>query len=101
VKGLVDEWRKRPLEPLYPVIFLDALRVNIRDEGHVSKKAVYIALAIRLDGQKEALGMWIEQNEGSKFWLGILNELKNRGVNDILIAAVDGLTGICTSQDEI
>jgi len=93
VKGLVDEWRNRPLEPVYPVIFLDALRVNIRDEGHVSKKAVYIALSIRLDGQKEVLGMWIEQNEGSKFWLGILNELKNRGVQDILIAAVDGLTG--------
>ena len=90
---MVDEWRNRPLEPVYPVIFLDALRVNIRDEGHVSKKAVYIALSIRLDGQKEVLGMWIEQNEGSKFWLGILNELKNRGVQDILIAAVDGLTG--------
>jgi len=93
VKGLVEEWRSRPLEPLYPVVFLDALRVNIRDEGHVSKKAVYIALAIRLDGQKEVLGMWIEQNEGSKFWMGILNQLKNRGVEDILIAAVDGLTG--------
>jgi transposase-like protein len=93
VKGLVEEWRGRPLEPLYPVVFLDALRVNIRDEGHVSKKAVYIALAIRLDGQKEVLGMWIERNEGSKFWMGILNELKNRGVQDILIAAVDGLTG--------
>ena len=93
VKGLVEEWRGRPLEPLYPVVFLDALRVNIRDEGHVSKKAVYIALAIRLDGQKEVLGMWIERNEGSKFWMGILNEVKNRGVQDILIAAVDGLSG--------
>ena len=78
VKGLVDDWRSRPLEPLYPVVFFDALRVNIRDEGHVVKKAVYIALAIRLDGQKEALGMWIERNEGSKFRLGKLNELKNR-----------------------
>ena len=93
VKGLVEEWRNRPLEPFYPVVFLDALRVNIRDEGCVSKKAVYLALAIRLDGQKEVLGMWIEQNEGSKFWMGILNGLKNRGVQDILIAAVDGLTG--------
>jgi transposase-like protein len=93
VKGLVEEWRNRPLEPFYPVVFLDALRVSIRDEGHVSKKSVYLALAIRLDGQKELLGMWIEQNEGSKFWMGILNELKNRGVRDILIAAVDGLTG--------
>jgi transposase-like protein len=93
VKGLVEEWRNRPLEPFYPVIFFDALRVNIRDEGHISKKAVYLALSIRLDGQKELLGMWIERNEGSKFWTGILNELKNRGVQDTLIAAVDGLTG--------
>jgi len=93
VKGLVDEWRNRPLESFYPVLFFDALRVNIRDEGHVVKKAVYLALAIGLDGQKEVLGLWIEQNEGSKFWMGILNELKNRGVNEILVAAVDGLTG--------
>jgi transposase-like protein len=93
VKSLVEEWRNRPLEAFYPVIFFDALRVNIRDQGHVRKKAVYLALAIKLDGQKEILGMWIEQNEGSKFWLGILNELKNRGLKDTLIAAVDGLTG--------
>ena len=93
VKGLVEEWRNRPLEPFYPVIFFDALRVNIRDEGHISKKSVYLALAIREDGQKELLGMWIERNEGAKFWMGILNELKNRGIKDVLIAAVDGLTG--------
>jgi len=93
VKALVDEWRNRPLDPFYPVIFFDALRVNIRDEGHVRKKALYLALAIRLDGQKEVLGMWIEQNEGSRFWLGIMNELRNRGLQDTLIAAVDGLTG--------
>jgi len=93
VKGLVEEWRNRSLDPFYPVIFFDALRVNIRDEGHVRKKAVYIALAIRLDGQKEVLGMWIEQNEGAKFWMGIMNELKTRGLQDTLIAAVDGLTG--------
>jgi transposase-like protein len=98
VKGLVDEWRNRQLETFYPVVFFDALRVNMRDEGHVSKKAVYLALAIRLDGQKEicetsVAGMWIEKNEGAKFWMGILNELKNRGVNDVLIAAVDGLSG--------
>jgi len=93
VKGPVEEWRARPLEPFYPVIFFDALRVNIRDEGHVSKKAIYLALAIRLDGQKEILGLWIEKNEGAKFWMGILNEIKNRGVQDCLIAAVDGLTG--------
>ena len=90
---MVEEWRSRPLERFYPVVFLDALRVNIREQGHVSKKAVYIALAIRLDGQKEVLGMWIEQHEGAKFWMGVLNELKNRGVQDMLLAAVDGLTG--------
>jgi transposase-like protein len=67
--------------------------VNIRDGGAVVKKSVYLALAIRLDGQKELLGLWIEQNEGAKFWMGIMNELKNRGVQDILLAAVDGLTG--------
>jgi transposase-like protein len=93
VKGLVEEWRNRPLEPFYPVVFFDALRVSIRDEGHVAKKAMHLALAIRLDGQKEILGAWIERNEGSKFWMGILNELKNRGLGDVLIAAVDGLTG--------
>jgi len=93
IKGLVDEWRNRPLESFYPILFLDALKVNIREEGHIVKKSVYLALAIGLDGQKEVLGIWIEQNEGAKFWMGILNELKNRGVNEILIAAVDGLTG--------
>jgi len=93
VKGLVDEWRNRPLESFYPILFLDALKVNIREEGHIVKKSIYLALAIGLDGQKEVLGIWIEQNEGAKFWMGILNELKNRGVNEILVAAVDGLTG--------
>jgi transposase-like protein len=90
---LAEEWRSRPVEALYPVMFFDALRVNIRDEGHASKKSVYLALAVRLDGQKELLGMRSEKNEGAKFWLGILNELKNRGVQDILLAAADGLTG--------
>jgi transposase-like protein len=85
--------REGTFEPLCPVVFLDALRVNIRDEGTVAKKSVYLALAIRMDGQKELLGLWIEQNEGAKFWMSIMNELKNRGVQDILLAAVDGLTG--------
>ena len=89
----MDEWRSRSLEPFYPVVFLDALVANIKDGAHVVKKAIYLALAIRLDGQKELLGLWIDQSEGAKFWLGILNELHNRGVEDILIAAVDGLTG--------
>jgi len=91
VKGLADDWRSRPLEPLHPTAFFDALRVNIWDEGHVVKKATYIALAIRPDGRKEVFGMWAERNGGSKFWLRILNELKNRGIGDIPIAAAGGL----------
>ena len=93
VKDMLTEWRGRALETFYPVLFFDALRINVRDGATVVKKAVYLALAIRLDGQKELLGMWIEQNEGAKFWMGIMNELKNRELQDALIAAVDGLTG--------
>lgn len=93
VKELLDEWRSRTLEPFYPVLFLDALVINVKEDSHIVKKSIYLALAIRLDGQKELLGLWIDQSEGAKFWLGILNELHNRGVQDILIAAVDGLTG--------
>jgi len=93
VKAHLDEWRGRPLDPVYPVVFFDALRVSIRDGGSVSKKAVHVALAVRMDGRKEVLGLWIQQSEGAKFWAGILGELKARGVKDILIAAVDGLTG--------
>lgn len=93
VKELLDEWRTRGLESFYPVLFLDALVINVKEGSQMVKKSVYLALAIRLDGQKELLGLWIDQNEGAKFWLGILNELRNRGVQDILIAAVDGLTG--------
>lgn len=89
----VREWQTRPLDPLYPVVFFDALRVKIRDEGLVRNKAVYVALAITADGDKEVLGLWIEQSEGAKFWLKVMNELKTRGVGDILIAVVDGLTG--------
>jgi transposase-like protein len=93
VKDLLDEWRSRLLEAFYPIIFLDALVINVRESSQVIKKAVYLALAVRSDGKKELLGLWIDQNEGAKFWLGILNELRNRGVKDILIACVDGLTG--------
>ena len=89
----VKEWQNRPLEPLYPVVIFDALRVKIRDEGVVRNKAVYLALAMRRDGHKEVLGLWIEQSEGAKFWLRVMNELKNRGMEDILIAVVDGLKG--------
>lgn len=89
----VREWQNRPLDRVYPVVFFDALRVKIRDEGVVRNKAVYVALAFTADGEKEVLGLWIEQTEGAKFWLKVMNELKSRGVGDILIAVVDGLNG--------
>ena len=89
----VAEWQDRPLEPLYPLVFFDALRVKIRDEGTVRNKAVYVALGVRACGRKEILGLWVEQTEGAKFWLRVMAELKNRGVEDVLIAVVDGLKG--------
>jgi len=89
----VTEWRNRPLEALYPLIFFDAIRIKVRDEGTVRNKAVYVALGVRPDGTKEVLGLWIEQSEGAKFWLRVMNELKGRGVEDVLIAVVDGLKG--------
>jgi transposase-like protein len=89
----VREWQNRPLDSVYPVVFFDALRVKIRDEGLVRNKAVYVALALNIEGEKEVLGLWIEQTEGAKFWLKVINELKTRGVTDILIAVVDGLKG--------
>lgn len=89
----VTQWQSRPLEAIYPIVYLDALFVKVRDEGRVIKKAVYLALGITLDGEKELLGMWIARSEGAKFWLGVLTELKNRGVADILICCVDGLSG--------
>jgi len=94
--AVLDEiatWQARPLEPIYPVVFFDALRVKIRDEGLVRNKAVHIALGVRADGTKEILGLWLEQNEGAKFWLRVMNELRNRGVEDVLLAVVDGLKG--------
>ena len=89
----VSEWQNRPLEATYPLVFFDALRVKIRDEGLVRNKAVYVALGVMADGTKDILGLWIETSEGAKFWLRVMNELKNRGVEDILIAVVDGLKG--------
>jgi putative transposase len=89
----VSEWQSRPLDPVYAAVFFDALRVKIRDEGLVKNKAVYIALALDTEGQKHVLGLWIEQSEGAKFWLKVMNDLKTRGVGDILIAVVDGLKG--------
>lgn len=89
----VSQWQQRPLEAIYPVVVFDALRVKIRDEGVVRNKAVYLALGITREGTKEVLGFWIQQTEGAAFWLRVMSELKSRGVEDILIALVDGLKG--------
>jgi putative transposase len=87
------EWQSRPLDGCYPIVFFDALRVKIRDEGLVKNKAVYVALALDAEGTKHVLGLWIEQTEGAKFWLKVMNDLRTRGLADILIAVVDGLKG--------
>jgi putative transposase len=95
--GVMDEvraWQSRPLESVYPIVWLDALVVKVRDNQRVINKSVYVALAVNMQGQKEILGIWISENEGAKFWLGVLTELKNRGVKDIFIACIDGLTGM-------
>jgi putative transposase len=89
----VKAWQSRPLEPVYPIVYLDCIHVKVRDTGAVRVKAVYLALGINLDGEKEVLGLWIAQTEGAKFWLQVVTELKNRGVQDIFIACVDGLKG--------
>lgn len=90
----VTAWQSRPLEPVYPVVFFDALRVKIREDNVVRNKAVYLALGVRRDGSREILGLWIETTEGAKFWMKVFNDLKTRGVSDILIAVTDGLTGM-------
>ena len=90
---VIKEWQQRPLEEIYAVVFLDAIHYHVRSEGQLVKKAVYIAIGINMAGIKEVLGMWVGENESAKYWLSILNGLKNRGVDDILIACVDGLTG--------
>jgi len=91
----VRDWQSRALERMYPIVIFDALRVKIRDADSrmVKNKAVYVALGVSRDGVREVLGLWIADNEGAKFWLSVMNELKNRGVQDILIAVVDGLKG--------
>ena len=89
----VRDWQKRPLEKSYAIVYLDALRVKSRQEGKSCAKSVYVALGVNFEGQKEVLGLWISENEGAKFWMGVLTELKNRGVADILIACMDGLSG--------
>lgn len=89
----VVEWQSRPLDSVYPIVYLDCIVVKIRQDKQVINKSIYLALGVNMDGYKELLGLWISENEGSKFWLGVLTELQNRGVQDILIACVDGLKG--------
>jgi len=89
----VIQWQSRPLDTLYPILYLDCLVVKIRQDKRVINKAVYLALGVNLEGKKELLGLWLSENEGAKFWLSVLTELKNRGVKDVFIACVDGLTG--------
>ena len=89
----VVQWQNRPLDAIYPILYLDCIHIKIRHEKRVINKAIYLALGVNLQGQKELLGLWVSENEGAKFWLQVLTELKNRGVEQILIACVDGLTG--------
>src|SRR5699024_2466856 len=86
----VARWQNRPLEPLYPVIYLDAIVVKIRDGAHVRNKAAHLAVGVDMDGVKHVLGIWIQQTEGAKFWAGVCAELRNRGVEDVLIVCCDG-----------
>jgi putative transposase len=95
-EGIMDEvkaWQNRPLDSVYPIVFLDCIVVKSREEGKVCNRSVYLALGVNMEGQKELLGIWIAQSEGAKFWLGVITELKNRGIKDMFIACVDGLKG--------
>ena len=85
----VTEWQSRPLDEVYPIVYLDCIVLKIRQDNHVINKSVYLALGVNLEGQKELLGLWLSENEGAKFWLGVMTELQNRGVKDILIACVE------------
>ena len=98
---VVREWQSRPLEEVYAVVFMDVIHFHVRSEGQIVKKAVYIAIGINMDGLKEVLGMWVGENESAKFWLSVMNGLKNRGLQDILIACVDGLTGFPTAIEAV
>jgi transposase-like protein len=89
----VKAWQNRPLESIYPIVYLDCIVVKVHQDGRVINKAIYLALGVTVEGRKDLLGLWISENEGSKFWLGVLTDLQNRGVNDIFIFCVDGLTG--------
>lgn len=90
----ISEWQNRPLETVYPFIFMDAIHYKVKDDGRIQNRAAYIVIGVTLEGNKDILGIWIGENESSKFWLGIMNDLKNRGVQDVLLFSVDGLTGL-------
>jgi transposase-like protein len=90
----VQSWQARPLDPVYPIVYFDCLFVKSRQDGAIRNKAVYLALAINMDGEKELLGMWLAETEGARFWLSVFNELKTRGMDDCFIACVDGLKGL-------
>ncbi len=98
---LIKEWQNRPLSNIFPIVYLDAMHFKVRDSGKIVSKAAYIILGINAEGMKEILGIWIGENEGAKYWLGILNEIKHRGVSDILIACIDGLTGFPEAIHEV
>lgn len=98
---VVKEWQSRPLESIYAVVFMDAIHFHVRSEGQIVKKAVYIAIGIQMDGIKDVLGMWVGENESAKFWLSVMNGIRNRGVEDILIACVDGLTGFTNAIEAV
>ena len=98
---IVKEWQQRPLESVYAVVFMDAVHFHVRSEGQIIKKAVYIAIGVQMDGIRDVLGMWVGENESAKFWLSLLNSLRNRGVLDILIACVDGLTGFTSAIEAV
>src|SRR5436305_394017 len=93
ILGEVKSWQSRPRQPLYAIIYLDALFVKMRNDGRVENRAVYVAIGVDLEGRKDVLGLWTSANEGAKFWLSVLTELKNRGIKDVFITCVDGLKG--------
>jgi transposase-like protein len=101
VLPVAKEWQQRPLESVYAVVFLDAIHYHVRSEGQIIKKAVYIAIGVDMDGSKDVLGMWVGENESAKFWAGVLNSLRNRGVEDILIACTDNLTGFSQAIEAV
>ena len=101
VLPVAKEWQQRPLESVYAVVFLDAIHYHVRSEGQIIKKAVYIAIGVDMDGRKDVLGMWVGENESAKFWDGVLNSLRNRGVEDILIACTDNLTGFSQAIEAV